>query len=260
MTAHAEYLDLCAAMALRSLPARDERRLLEHVAGGCSECEQALEEFDTGALIVAHGAPPTKPGPALRGAVLADASLAHMSRSEKVRHVPGPRSTVGAPNWALLFVPATLIAAIVATIFWNETRQLKAQIVDAQGMIARVSREMAEASKWQNVVAGPDARVVALAARAGAHATVFFSPGARRVMLVATGLDAAPGGRYVLWATGSPPVALGAVVPDPAGRATLRAEKVAETASGFLLTHETAGTALPAAPRLPAVAEGRLTP
>jgi hypothetical protein len=260
MTAHAEYLDLCAAMALRSLPSRDERRLIEHVAGGCPECEAALEDYGTGGLIVARGAPPTRPGPALRGAVMADASLAHMSRSEKMRQVPGPRTTVGAPNWALLFVPAAIIAAIVAVMFWNETRQLKAQMVETQGMIARLSGEMAEASKWQSVVAGPDARAVTLAARSGLRATVFHSPGTHRAILVASGLEPAGGERYVLWASGVTPAPLGAVVPDNTGRATLRVERVADGATGFLLTREAAGAGLPATPRMPAVAEGRTTP
>ena len=52
-----EHLDLCAEWALGTLSPEDRRKLDEHLAGGCVECEAALADFSAASVLLAASAP-----------------------------------------------------------------------------------------------------------------------------------------------------------------------------------------------------------
>ncbi|MGQ0614618.1 MAG: anti-sigma factor domain-containing protein [Planctomycetaceae bacterium] len=77
---HERFLDLCAGYAVGSLDEADCRRLEEHLAGGCAECDAALADFGATVTFLAASAPPAAPPEAVRARLLAQARSAR-SRS-----------------------------------------------------------------------------------------------------------------------------------------------------------------------------------
>ncbi len=70
---HDRFLDLCAGHAVGSLDEADCRRLEEHLAGGCAECEGALADFGATVTFLAASVPPAAPPAAVRARLLAQA-------------------------------------------------------------------------------------------------------------------------------------------------------------------------------------------
>ena len=77
MRDHQELLELAALLPLGALDAEDERRLEEHLRGGCAECEEALRDAVAVVDALAEDVAPLEPSPALRERILARAGGAN---------------------------------------------------------------------------------------------------------------------------------------------------------------------------------------
>jgi hypothetical protein len=257
MIAHTEeHLDLCAGHALGNLDESERRRLADHRAAGCPQCDVALGGFTAAALVVARGAPLSPPPAALRAKVLSDARLATAGAAERARTVTrasGPGVGMSPGGW--IAVCLCVAIAAVAAWFQFEIQRLKREGAELEQRLARVSTEMVEAAGWEIAVAGPAAVAVMLdPVQAGGvplRGAAFYDAGTRRAVIVASGEGAVPGGRLVAWAIeGGAPVALGVLAPGRLGRAVLRAERPAGAPPlrGFAISREPAGESLPPRP------------
>jgi hypothetical protein len=252
MIAHVdEHLDLCAGLALRSLDDQDQKKLVEHLAGGCEACESRLENYGAAALMVARGAPMTRPAPALRSKVLQDATLL---TGATVVLPPRSRGAAG-QAWAAFAGLIALGALIAAAMLFGDVRKLRSEIVNLRGTLARQSSEMAEAMRWESAVAGPAARAVSLdplqPGATAVRAVAFYDAETHRAVITAFGVNATPGAQFVAWAyEDATPVALGVLAPDNRGRAVLRVDRPAGAPQvrSFVISREPLAESLPPVP------------
>jgi anti-sigma-K factor RskA len=142
-----------------------------------------------------------------------------------------------------------------------EVRRAKAELAEARGLLARVSREMTEGVLWSQVVNAPRAHVALLgSASVGAPSgwITYDSASGRAVAMVR---DAHPpdGRVFVLWAVaGTRYVRMGALDSAPSGNAALRVDRgrVVPDVTSFAISIEPASQAT-AAPTGPIVATAK---
>ena len=165
--------ELTAAYALDALD-EDERRAFEEHLPGCARCREELADVSQTAALLAYGAPPATPPPALRDRILAEATS---DRGTKVVPFPRrPRVFLGAA------AAVTAVAATLAIAFGVHS--------------ASLSEDLDEVQKAVDVLADPAARSVPLEGANGR--LVVNSEG--EAALVVQGLPAAPKGKtYELW-------------------------------------------------------------
>jgi anti-sigma-K factor RskA len=165
--------ELTAAYALDALDEDDRRAFEEHLAG-CARCREELADVSQTAALLAYGAPPAMPPPALRDRILAEAMSDRRAKVIPFRR--RPRVFLGAA------AAVTAVAATLAIAFGVRS--------------ASLSEDLDEVQKAVEVLADPAARSVPLEGANGR--LVVNSEG--EAALVVQGLPAAPKGKtYELW-------------------------------------------------------------
>jgi len=221
---HQELLELAALLPLGTLDAEDERRLEEHLRGGCPECEEALRAAAEVVDALAADVTPLEPSPALRARILARAGETSGAGGSAVRGAGAPRVR---RHW---LAPALALAAgvLIAVGLGLELRDLRAALGEAQQQVARLesalsgaaqeraglARELAAAERTVGELTARQTRTVALAATGplpDASARAFLDPEGRRLLLVVYDLPPPPPGQsYQLWViVGGEPVSAG---------------------------------------------------
>jgi len=270
-----EHLDLCAEWALGTLSADDRRKLDEHLAGGCVECEAALADFSAATVLLAASAPATSPSPRFRERVISAvrASTDAAPRPVAAPPVSGPwRDVTGErrarPAWTTWVPLAAAAALAIATgLLWMQVQKLDGQLRAEQGRLAQSEQKRLEQEKWNEVLNAPEARVSVLAPttdgdpRLRARAT--YDPATRRAVVVFENFQKPTARDYQLWVIkdGSP-ASLGVIQTDADGRAVLRLENVGDSfaLSAFAVSLEPeGGSPNPAAPTGPVVMLGKLS-
>lgn len=234
---HEELLSLAALGVPLGEDASDYARLVEE---GCPVCEGLLPELREAATALAATAPPRRPRPALRAELLAALGPA--------RRPAGPSSSragwVFAAAAALLFVMIGLDDARMR----RQREELQGRNSDLAERVEASRSELARRDLRARVMESDDVKMLFLGGHGpqpGARAKVFWSPAAKRGVLVAANLEPLPADRqYQLWVfVDGKPVDAGVFDADPSGRGLFESKDLSavRTAENFAVTVEPRG-------------------
>jgi anti-sigma-K factor RskA len=202
---------LTGAYAADALP-DDERRFFEAHLAECDACAQEVAELQATAAILGAASYETPP-PGMKSAVLAEID---QIRQEPPLGGAGGRQRAtarGLSRWTTnLAVPAAAVAVIAVLGLTAVVANLNARLGEVE----------TAATSLTDVLAAPDAQLVAAEGPDGSHAQIVVSGSRGEAVFVASGLDPAPHEHtYELWLiddTGATPAGLFDV--DDRGRAT----------------------------------------
>jgi len=269
--AHEEFIELCAGHALGSLDEADRKRLEEHLASGCAECEGALAEFSASTVLLAASAPPASPSPRLRervlGAVHADRAREATARRREEHGVAGAAARRRGFPWGAVYGwAAAACLAVAVLVFARATWRLRDELAGGQQALAALEQRLLESERWAAVLSAPSARVASLAptpeGNADLRARATLDPATRRAVVVFENFQAPSGRDYELWVIrGAAPASLGVIEADENGRAVVRVEDVGDPATieAFAVSLEpSGGSPTPTAPTGPVVMVGAL--
>jgi anti-sigma-K factor RskA len=251
--AHNErHEELVAALSLGMPLGAEASELESHMAAGCAICEALLSALRAAGAALAAGTRPVVPPPELRARVL---------RSLGPSRAPAPPPSGAA--WRLLAAAAALlfvVAGLDDARLRREREELRSQSADLAGRLQSAQTQLAERTLRARVLESDDVQMMLLGGRGpqpDARARVFWSPKARRGVLVASSLAALPSDRqYELWVfLAGKPVNAGVFDADASGRAVFESMDFPDSgAQNFAVTIEPRG-GVPA-PTGPAVLAG----
>ena len=234
---HEELLSLAALGVPLADDAADYERLLEE---RCSVCEGLLPELREAASALGATASPRRPRPALRAELIAALGPARR---------PGPAFSFSA-GWAF----AAAAAALFVMIGLDDARlrrqreELRARNSELAQSVDATRSELARRELRARVLESDDVRMLFLGGHGpqpGARAKVFWSPAAKRGVLVAANLEPLPPDRqYQLWVfVDGKPVDAGVFDVDPSGNTLFESKDLSavRTAENFAVTVEPRG-------------------
>lgn len=237
---HSErHEELVAAAALGLPLGADAAELESHLAGGCPVCEELLADLRGASTALAAGVPPVAPPPELRERIL-----------RSLGPVRAPARPAGGIAWRVLAAAAALLLVAVGLDDARLRRQredLRSQSADLAGRLQSAETRLAERTLRARVLESDDVQMMLLGGKApqpDARARVFWSPKARRGVLVAASLAALPSDRqYELWVfLKGKPVNAGVFDVDASGRALFESTDFPEPdAQNFAVTVEPRG-------------------
>jgi anti-sigma-K factor RskA len=238
--AHSErHEELVAAAALGLTAAAERAELDRHLAEGCARCERLLQDFGASAAALAAGVPPQTAPPGLRAKILAS-----LGPSRAAAPLPPARS------WRILAIAAALLFAAVGlddARLRRERQDLRSLSADLAARLQTTETQLAERALRAKVLESDDVQMMLLGGKdpqPGARGRVFWSPRARRGILVAANLAALPADRqYELWVfLKGKPVNAGVFDVDASGRALFESSDFPEPdAQNFAVTVEPRG-------------------
>jgi anti-sigma-K factor RskA len=238
--AHSErHEELVAAMALGMPLGADRAELEAHLAEGCATCEALLADLREASAALGASVPAAAPPPELRARILS--SL-------------GPSRTAAPPAsptaWRVLAAAAALLLAIVVlddARLRRDREELQSRAAELAGRLQSTETELAQRVLRARVLESEDVQMMPLGGQGpqpGARARVFWSPAARRGVLVASNLSQLPPDRqYELWVFHEgKPYNAGVFDPDAQGRALFESKDFTQPlAQNFAVTVEPRG-------------------
>lgn len=238
--AHSErHEELVAALVLGMPLAADAAELESHLAGGCAICEELLSDLRSAATALAAWARPAAPPGELRARVLASLGPSR-----------APARSPSGAGWRVLAAAAALLLLAVVVDDARLRRQredLRSQSADLAGRLQSAQTRLAERTLRARVLESDDVQLMLLGGKGpqpDARGRVFWSPKARRGVLVAASLAPLPSDRqYELWVfLAGKPVAAGVFDADVAGNAVFESTAFPEPgAQDFAVTVEPRG-------------------
>ena len=239
--AHSErHEELVAAAALNIVDGADQAELARHLAEGCPTCEELLRDLRGAATALAAGVRPVTPAPHVRASILASLGPARIATA---RPVSTGVWRVFAAAAALLFVAVGLDDARLR----RQGEDLRSQSAELAGRLQSAETALAERVLRARVLESDDVQMMRLGGKEpqpGARGRVFWSPKARRGILVASSLAALPADRqYELWVfLDGKPVNAGVFDADGSGGALFESTDFPEPgAQNFAVTIEPRG-------------------
>jgi anti-sigma-K factor RskA len=163
---HDHFRELIEAYAIGSLDAAERAELEAHLAGGCTDCVNALEEARWLVSQLAYLAPNAEPSDMLKGRLLqtvrAEAAADSQIRQASVR-------STGIPLWLWAGVAALLLFSVYSA--WNE-QKLRSAVANLQ---QQAEAQRAERQKLEKEL---------LVAKTQAHEAMIWSdPKSKKIML-----------------------------------------------------------------------------
>lgn len=234
---HEELLSLTALGVPLADDAADYERLLEE---RCSVCEGLLAELREAAAALGATVPPRRPRPARRAELIAALGPARRSA--------GPTSS-GA-GWIFAAAAAALFVMIALddARLRRQREELRARNSELAQSVDASRSELARRDLRARVLESDDVRMLFLGGHGpqpGARAKVFWSPAAKRGVLVAAHLQPLPPDRqYQLWVfVDGKPVDAGVFDVDPSGKTLFESKDLSavRTAENFAVTVEPRG-------------------
>jgi anti-sigma-K factor RskA len=232
--------ELAALLALGASLGADGAELERHLAEGCERCEELLAEGRAAATALASGVPAAEPPAHLRAKVLSAIGPSRVS-------APPPVSIAA---WRVFAAAAALLLIAVGlddARLRRDREDLRSRTADLAGRLQTAETALAERTLRARVLESDDVRMMLLGGsgpQPGARARVFWSPSARRGVLVATSLAALPPDRqYELWVfLKGKPVNAGVFDVDTSGRALFESTGFPDPdAQNFAVTVEPRG-------------------
>ncbi len=239
--AHSErFEELAAASSLGILEGAEQAELARHLAEGCPTCETLLRDLRGAAAAMAAGVRPVTPSPRVRASLLASLGPARVVAAR-------PSSTMA---WRAFAAAAALLLVAVGLDDARQRRQgeeMRSQSAALAGRLQTAETALAERVLRARVLESDDVQMMLLGGKGpqpDARARVFWSPRARRGILVASNLAALPTDRqYELWVfLDGKPVNAGVFDVDASGRALFESTDFpAPGAQNFAVTIEPRG-------------------
>ena len=165
MNSNDQFRELIEAYAIGSLDAPERAQVEAHLAGGCADCEKALEEARWLVRQLAYLAPDAEPSDMLKGRLLQTAraeAAAGTTQHQEVRRA-------GVPSWLWAGVAALLLFSVYSA--WNE-KQLRDAVANLQ--------QQAEAQRAERQKLDQELH----AAKVQAHEAMIWSdPKSKKIML-----------------------------------------------------------------------------
>jgi hypothetical protein len=235
---HSErHEELVALLALGAPLGADAAELERHRAEGCPICEDLLVEGREAAAALGASAAPVLPPPALRDRILGAVGP---------RRAPAPPA---APWRVFAAAAALLLVAVVLddARLRRDREELRSRTADLAGRLQNAETALAERALRARVLESEDVEMMHLGGtgpQPGARGMVFWSPKARRGVLVAARLAALPADRqYELWVfLNGKPVNAGVFDVNASGRAMFESTSFPQPeAQNFAVTVEPRG-------------------
>jgi anti-sigma-K factor RskA len=237
---HSErHEELVAAMALGVLLDADRAELERHLAEGCARCEVLLVDLREASTALAAEAPPVRPPDELRGRILASLGPARVPAK--------PASPVFARALAAAAVLLLLLVGLDDARLRRQREELRSQSAELASRLQSAESALAERTLRARVLESDDVQMLLLGGKdpqPSARARVFWSPKARRGVIVAANLASLPADRqYELWVfQQGKPVSAGVFDADAQGRALFESTEFPEAeAQNFAVTVEPRG-------------------
>jgi anti-sigma-K factor RskA len=231
--------ELLALVALGMPLGAEAEELESHLAGGCPACDELLAEWRVAGTALAAEVLPVAPAPELRSRILG---------------ALGPPRAPARPRFAaarrVLAVAAALLLVAVGLDdgrLRREREELRSRSADLAGRLQGAEMELAARALRARVLESDDVQMMQLRGKdpqPSARGRLFWSPKARRGVLVATSLAALPPERqYELWVfLKGKPVNAGVFDVDAEGRALFESTAFPEPeAQNFAVTVEPRG-------------------
>jgi len=254
MKTHEQYAEDLALYALNELTGSERQEFEQHLET-CASCRREVQYLrsDLGLLALSTSGPrpPARSRDRLMRAIAA-----------KPRGVSAPAAERPARRgWAWAWAPALVGVALLLAVgsLWRENSQMRDELAKLTGLYHNTSTQLAQAEDRLRLLSAPDAVQVSLNPQAEPrkpHATAIYSPGQKRMMLMASNLAPVPAGKaYELWiipAQGAP-INAGVFKPDEHGNAVIMDHPLPEgvVAKAFAVTLEDeAGSDKPTSPIL----------
>jgi anti-sigma-K factor RskA len=247
--AHSErHEELVAAVAL-GMPLGPERAELDaHLEEGCPICEELLADMRAASTALGGAVPAAPPPAELRRRILASLGPSRAGGSPEPASRPAPAPPtfawrVLAAAAALLFVVAVLDDARLR----RDREELRSRTAQLANRLQTTETELAQRVLRARVLESEDVQMMLLGGQGpqpDARARVFWSPTARRGVLVASNLAQLPPDRqYELWVFhDGKPVNAGVFDPDAQGRALFESTDFSQpVAQNFAVTVEPRG-------------------
>jgi hypothetical protein len=231
--------ELVAALAAGMGLGADAAELDRVLAEGCAPCEELRADLHAAAAALAAGTRPVPPPPELR---------------ERILGSLGPsRAPARPPSGVAWRVLAAAAALLLVAVGLDDARlrrareDLRSRSADLAGRLQSAQAQLAERALRARVLESDDVQMMLLGgagSQPGARGRVFWSPRARRGVLVAASLAALPADRqYELWVfLKGKPVNAGVFDVDASGRALFESAGFPEPeAQNFAVTVEPRG-------------------
>ena len=234
---HEELLSLAALGVPLGDDARDYERLLNE---RCPVCEGLLPDLREAAAALGAVVPPRRPRPELRADLIA--SLGPARRPA--------RAVSSRAGWAFAAAAAALFVLIALddARLRRQREELRARNSELAQSVDATRSELARRELRARVLESDDVRMLFLGGHGpqpGARAKVFWSPAAKRGVLVAANLEPLPPDRqYQLWVfVDGKPVDAGVFDVDPSGKTLFESKDLSavRTAENFAVTVEPRG-------------------
>jgi anti-sigma-K factor RskA len=159
------FRELIEAYAIGSLDAPERAQVEAHLAGGCVDCEKALQEARWLVSQLAYLAPNAEPSDVLKGRLLQ--TVRAEAAGNPPRQVPGRGA--GVPFWLWAGVAALLFFSVYSA--WNEM-QLRTTVANLQ---KQAEAQLSERQKLEQEL---------VAAKTQAHEAMIWSdPKSKKIML-----------------------------------------------------------------------------
>ena len=218
--AHSErFEELVAASSVGILEGAEQAELARHLAEGCPTCEELLRDLRGAAAAMASGVRPVTPPAHVRRSILDSLGPAR---------IPAARPVPASPSaWRAFAAAAALLLVAVGLDDAKQRRQgeeMRSQSAALAGRLQTAETALAERVLRARVLESDDVQMMLLGGKGpqpDARARVFWSPRAKRGILVASNLAALPSDRqYELWVfLDGKPVNAGVFDVDASGRA-----------------------------------------
>jgi anti-sigma-K factor RskA len=239
VVSHEPFAGWAALAAVGALDGDERTQFEAHLAAGCDECAQRLNEFGVAAAGLAWALPDAGLPPGLRDRI--------MTRLSDGR-VPANRPSAARPLPARRFwLPVSGLAAavLVGLLAWG-LYDTRSALERQQASIGRLERELEGQRAVTALVSGTDTSAATLKGTAAAQRAdgwVAWSPSRKRGFVVVHNLPPLAAGRqYQVWAVaGQASAPAGVFDVDAIGHAALLVEIGLDRPERFTITVEPAG-------------------
>jgi anti-sigma-K factor RskA len=246
---HEPFAGWAALAAVGALDGEERTRFEAHLAAGCGECEQRLDEFGAAAAALAWALPDAGVPTRLRDRVMARVAAERTRADRPPALRPGPRP---APRfWPR--VTGLAAAGLVGLVAWG-IYDTRSTLERQQASISRLERELRDQRAVTALVSGTDTSVAPLKGTGAAQRAdgwVTWSPSRKRGFIVLHNLPPLPAGRqYQVWVVaGQTSAPAGVFDVDAIGHAALVVEIGVDRPERFAITVEpTGGQQTPSGP------------
>lgn len=234
---HDEWLERAELYALGALDSEELRDFEHHLARGCAECEERLDDCREALARAAASLEPVAPPPRVKAELLRRIG-AESNGAKKTR----------ALTWSWpIGIGALAAAGLVFVLSWQliDTRK---KLEDAQNRLGVLASEETQHKEVMEFLSNPEVRIVSLSGvppTSGGKAQLMWDPVARKGILMTTGLPQTPAEKaYELWGlAGSESVPAGVFTVNEQGQVVFRLPKLPETQpfDKFAVTLEPSG-------------------